>query len=136
MEEEKERRELLTPPVNHLFGLFSGKFFGIPVRNLLEAVLFTALVLLLVMASPLTDTMKLMACCLYGIPVFVFDLLGIKNEDLIGFVFGLIKRKRKGSVYHLSPPVKGAKPRGDPEGTRKGKKVDGILWRLAQRLEE
>lgn len=136
MEEEKQRRELLTPPVNHLFGLFSGRLFGLPVRNVLEAGIFTGLVLALVGASPLRDTMKLMAGCMYGIPVFVFSLLGVKNEDLVGFVLGFLKRKVKGSEYYLSPPIKGQEEKKEKPNLPKRKKVDDFLWRLAQKLEE
>lgn len=97
---EEKREEYIIPENYSGFGDVA----GLPVRNIVEAVAATLLVLKLVMQIPFVFKIKVIFTFAVCLIVFLFFMLGIKHESVTSFLIGYLQFKSKRTVYHFRRP--------------------------------
>lgn len=109
-----------------------GKFKGFPHMNWIEAVFFTILVQLLIIAIPFVPLIKIICCIVIGISMFYVALHGINGRSLLQIFFASIRHYKRRKFYirrRLSDDIE------DFAGEYKiGKK--SIIERFSDKFEE
>ena len=97
MDREEEMNEYIIP-VNVGMTDSVGKY---KIRNIIEAVAATALVLNIITAIPFVADVKVITSVILGLGTFLFFMHGIKDESVTGFLFNYIRFKTKSGSLRL-----------------------------------
>ena len=102
MPEDNEKVEVYTLTKNVVN---RSKFLGMEKRNLVEAIIFTALVLYIVnVAIPFTPLVKIICSLVLGIFTFALNIIGIKKRSLTEILVAEIKFRQNRRRLHLRGP--------------------------------
>lgn len=95
-----------------------GKLMNHGIRNWIEAAIVALLAANVIMKVPFTMYAKIVVFTLVVGGLFIFFLIGIKDESVTQFLWGCIMFRRKRRIYHMKRPdqVEPDKPKAEEGG--------------------
>lgn len=103
MREKEEQEKIFTTLITKNV-LRQGEFLGIPKRNIAEAVLAVVAFITFLFVVPFSSIVRNVSILVYGIPIFIFFLHGIKNRSVSEIIIGEVRYLRKRRALHLRGP--------------------------------